>query len=194
MGPIRPLLTDKGLQEMPSGENVTLQDSPLQKIYSGNALSTQGALGLSISAQESLGHSPSAQGSPDISLSSEEASGTCLDQGPLGQSLSLSDLGDLGLSESSQGTLEAAPSMHSTLEIPSTYGVIETSPPAQDSLGHLLSSLQILQQYPLIPETSEPLSSTKEACNISDSFLGTSETFPSTLGSLWDLPYLKRKI
>ncbi|XP_038168257.2 mucin-17-like [Arvicola amphibius] len=183
----RTSLTDKGLQEMSSGEKVTLQDSPLQQTCSGNALSTQGALGLSISAQEYLGHSPSVHGSPDTSLSSEEASGTRVDQGPLGPSLSLSlsDLGDLGLSEYSQGPLETSPSTHSTLEIPSsTHGIIETSPPAQDSLGHLPHSVQILQQAPLMPETLEPLSSTEEGCNISDSFPGTSETFPSTPGSL----------
>ncbi|XP_057609323.1 mucin-17-like [Chionomys nivalis] len=185
LGPDRTSLTDKGLQEMSLGEKVTLRDSPLQQICSGNALSTQGALGLSISAQESLGHSSSVHGSPDTSLSSEEASGTCLDQGPLGPSLSLSDLGYLGLSEYSQGPLETSPSPHHTLEIPSsTHGIIETSPSAQDSLGHLPPSVQILQQAPLMPETSEPLSSTEEACSIPDSSPGTSETFPPTPGSL----------
>ncbi|XP_041910283.1 mucin-12-like [Arvicola amphibius] len=180
IGPDRTSLTDKGLHEISSGEKVTLGDSPLQQICLGNALSTQGALGLSISAQESLGYLPSAHGSPDTSLSPKEASGTCLDQGHSGKSLSLSNLGDLELSECSQGPLETSPSTHSTLEIPSsTHGIIETSPPAQDSLGHLPPSVQILQQAPLTPETSEPLSSTKEA-----SSPGTSEMFPASPGSL----------
>ena len=187
MGPDRTSLTNKGLLEMSSGEKVPLGESPLHQICSGNALSTQGALGLSISAQEALGHPPSDHGSPDTSMSSEEASGTCLDQGHSGQSLSLSlsNLGDLGLSEYSQWPLETSPSTHSTLEIPSsTHGIIETSPPAQDALGHLPPSVQILQQAPLMPETSEPLSSTKEACNISDSSPGNSEMFSASPGSL----------
>lgn len=186
MGPPgRTSLTDKGLQEMSSGERVTLRDSPLQQISLENALPTQAALGLSISKQESLEHSPSVHGSPDTSLTLEKTSGICLDQGPLGLSLSLSDLGDLGLSEYSQGPLETSPSPHSILQIPSsTHGIIETSLPAQDPLGHLPPSVQILQQAPFMPETSEPLSSTEEACNISDSSPGTSETLPSTPGFL----------
>ncbi|KAM7315961.1 hypothetical protein ACRRTK_025031 [Alexandromys fortis] len=103
MRPDRTSLTDKGLQEISSGEKVPLGDSPLQQICSGNALSKQGDLGLPISAQEALGYPPSAPGSPDSSLPPEEASGTCLEQGHLGKSLSLSDLGDLELSEYSQG-------------------------------------------------------------------------------------------
>ncbi|KAM7315927.1 hypothetical protein ACRRTK_025051 [Alexandromys fortis] len=159
MGPDRTSLTDKGLQEISSGEKVLLGDLPLQQICSGNALSTHGALGRSISAQEALGYPPSAHGSPDTSLTPEEASGTW--------------------------PLETPPSTHHTLEVPSsTHGIIETSPPAQDSLGHLPPSVQILQQVPLMPETSEPLSSTKETFNISDSSPGTSETFPSIPGSL----------
>nr|XP_048286097.1 mucin-12-like [Myodes glareolus]XP_048286098.1 mucin-12-like [Myodes glareolus]XP_048286099.1 mucin-12-like [Myodes glareolus]XP_048286100.1 mucin-12-like [Myodes glareolus]XP_048286101.1 mucin-12-like [Myodes glareolus]XP_048286102.1 mucin-12-like [Myodes glareolus] len=187
MGPDRTSLTEKGLQEIYSCEKVTLQDSPLQQICSGNALSTQGTLGLSISAQESLRHSPSAQGSPDTSFSPEEASGTCLDQGISGQSLSLSlpNLGDLGLSEYSPGPLEISPSNHSTVGmLSSTHRIIETSPPAQDSLRHLLPSVQILQKASLMTETSEPSSSTKEACNVTDSSPGSSETFQSTPGSL----------
>lgn len=144
MGPIRPSLIDKGLQEMSSGENATLQDSPLQKIYSGNALSTQGALGLSISAQESLGHSPSAQGSPDTSLSSQHALCPCLDQGPLGH-LS-ADSGEVGISDFPHGTPKIAPFTQSTLERPySTHWIIEAFPTSQDDLRFPPPSVQTLQ-------------------------------------------------
>lgn len=291
MRPIRPSLTEEGLEQVSSGGKVTLQDSPPQQIYLENVLSTRGDLGLSTSAQDSLGHSPysqgslghsgyarysvepsvsenkilgpsisteetlelspleqgslrptppvhrsmvptpsehgyqtisssvqratqsqhscveisshlqeglgesipvkgslghspSAQGSSDTSLSSQHAPCPCLYSGPLGHSSS--DSGEVGISDSLQGTPEIAPFTKSTLERPSsTHGIIEASATSQDDLGFPPS----LQPSPLSPMRTETLPSTKEVYKPSRSVSGTLESFPSVSGALGVLKY-----
>ncbi|KAH0506585.1 putative mucin-12-like [Microtus ochrogaster] len=148
----------------------------------------QEGLGLSIQVQGYLGHSPSAQGSSDTSLSSQHAPCPFLYSGPLGHSSA--DSGEVGISDSLQGTSEIAPFTKSILERPSsTNGIIEASPTSQDDLGFPPPSVQTLQPSPLSPMRTETLPATKDGYKPSRSVSGTLESFPSVPGALGVLKY-----
>ncbi|KAM7315957.1 hypothetical protein ACRRTK_025027 [Alexandromys fortis] len=211
MRPYRTSLTDKGLQEISSGEKVPLGDSPLQQICSGNALSKQGDLGLPISAQEALGYPPSAPGSPDSSLPPEEASGTCLEQGHLGKtsaSFSADSITgspyardirtfviyqrDFNISDTSPGTSETFPSIPGSLEISfsaqSSMGpsvsekeIIGSSVSLEESLGHSFPDKGSLRSTPPASVTGS-LSSSEQGHSPSDpGMLGRSDSDDRTL-------------
>ena len=117
------------LQDVSLGKKVTLQNLSPQQICLENAVSIQGALGLSTSVLETLGHSPSAQESPHTFLSTQGTPGPFLHQVSLGQSSS--DPRHSISSEPFQRTLEMSPSTQSTLEILCcTHGNIEALPSA----------------------------------------------------------------
>ena len=93
---------------MSLGKKVILQNLSPQQICLENAVSTQGALGLSTSVLETLGNSPSAQESPHTFFITQGTPGPSLHQVSLVQSSS--DSRDLISSEPFQRTLEMSPS------------------------------------------------------------------------------------
>ncbi|XP_057616584.1 mucin-17-like [Chionomys nivalis] len=114
IGPIRPSLTDQGLEELSSGGKVTLQDSPPQQIYLENVLSTRGDLGLSTSAHDSLGHSPYSQGSLGHSGYAQYSVQPSVSENKiLGPSISPEET--LELSSLDQGSVRPTPPAHGTM-------------------------------------------------------------------------------
>ncbi|KAM7338369.1 hypothetical protein ACRRTK_001853 [Alexandromys fortis] len=176
-------LQDQGWQKPSVPTKVTLGQTPHQKGYEGNSLSVQGTVKLSISGQESLGPCSFDQGSPKSSTSSHKVQDPSYNQGSVaqfpsvpGDTPSLSAQGMLQNLSSSKVTLETSSSLQKAreglLDVHGAQQLQAHSPGADSTTGS-----------PYARDT-EPLSSTKETFNISDSSPGTSETFPSIPGSL----------
>ena len=129
-----------------------------------------------MSAQGVLETSISSQGLTETSLLPQEPPGHWLEKEALGYLPSNPE--DLGLSDSSQDTLEIWACMQNSTEIPSvTQEVIESLSATQDSP-------KLPAPSPLSPETEEPLTYTQSISKSSESVPGTPEALASVLGSL----------
>ena len=129
-----------------------------------------------MSAQGVLETSISSQGLTETSLLPQEPPGHWLEKEALGYLPSNPE--DLGLSDSSQDTLETRAGMQNSAEIPPvTQEVIEFLSATQDSP-------KLPAPSPLSPETEEPLTYTQSISKSSESVPGTPEALASVLGSL----------
>uniref|UniRef100_A0A9L6KDT8 Uncharacterized protein n=4 Tax=Mus musculus TaxID=10090 RepID=A0A9L6KDT8_MOUSE len=130
----------------------------------------------SLSAQGVLETSISSQGLTETSLLTQEPPGPCLEKEAFGYSPSNPE--DLGLSDSSQDTLETHACMQNSAEIPPvTQEVIESLSATQDSP-------KLPAPSPLRPEAEEPLTYTQSISQSSESVPETPEALASVLGSL----------
>uniref|UniRef100_A0A9L6KDQ4 Uncharacterized protein n=1 Tax=Mus musculus TaxID=10090 RepID=A0A9L6KDQ4_MOUSE len=130
----------------------------------------------SLSAQGVLETSISSQGLTETSLLPQEPPGPCLEKEAFGYSPSNPE--DLGLSDSSQDTLETHACMQNSAEIPPvTQEVIESLSATQDSP-------KLPAPSPLCPEAEEPLTYTQSISQSSESVPETPEALASVLGSL----------
>ena len=130
----------------------------------------------SLSAQGVLETSISSQGLTETSLLPQEPPGPCLEKEAFGYSPSNPE--DLGLSDSSQDTLETHACMQNSAEIPPvTQEVIESLSATQDSP-------KLPAPSPLRPEAEEPLTYTQSISQSSESVPETPEALASVLGSL----------
>ena len=129
-----------------------------------------------MSAQGVLETSITSQGLTETSLLPQEPPGHWLEKEALGYLPSNPE--DLGLSDSSQDTLEIWACMQNSTEIPSvTQEVIESLSATQDSPKLPVPS-------PLSPEAKQPLTYTQSISKSSESVRETPEALASVLGSL----------